>query len=251
MTTDPSPTAEATRLTEPARTSPTANSPGTEVSNAPWVVTKPLSSSPTPTLCSQVVRGIAPIIRNSPPAVNPTSRCWRPSRHVRWVSRSSPRRGQLRPGMDGDPSMMDEPLCEIARHGLGEVVAADEDVDAVGLPCEEQGGLARRVGAAHHDHLLTDARACLDLGGGVVDAAPLEVGDPGDRRQPAVSDATGDDHGAGRNVASSSSRIRNPSGVRDNPVTDRGETSRTPNLTACSSADRASSLPATPRGKPR
>jgi len=45
MTTDPSPTAEATRLTEPARTSPTANSPGTEVSNAPCVITKPLSSS--------------------------------------------------------------------------------------------------------------------------------------------------------------------------------------------------------------
>jgi hypothetical protein len=45
MTTDPSPTAEATRLTEPARASPTANSPGTEVSKAPCVFTKPLSSS--------------------------------------------------------------------------------------------------------------------------------------------------------------------------------------------------------------
>src|SRR5690606_3550756 len=32
MTTDPSPTAEATRLTDPARTSPTANRPGTLVS---------------------------------------------------------------------------------------------------------------------------------------------------------------------------------------------------------------------------
>ncbi len=31
MTTDPSPTADATRLTDPARTSPTANSPGTDV----------------------------------------------------------------------------------------------------------------------------------------------------------------------------------------------------------------------------
>ena len=29
-------------MTEPARTSPTANSPGTEVAKAPWVVTKPL-----------------------------------------------------------------------------------------------------------------------------------------------------------------------------------------------------------------
>src|SRR5215216_3600155 len=33
MTTDPSPTADATRLTDCARTSPTANTPGTVVSN--------------------------------------------------------------------------------------------------------------------------------------------------------------------------------------------------------------------------
>src|ERR1700730_17124098 len=50
----PSPTEEATRLTDPARTSPTANTPGCEVPNgdvtnsAPRpVITNPLSSSST------------------------------------------------------------------------------------------------------------------------------------------------------------------------------------------------------------
>src|SRR5215469_5465727 len=48
----PSPTAAATRLTEPERTSPIANTPGRLVSSGLWMFaparTKPLSSSITP-----------------------------------------------------------------------------------------------------------------------------------------------------------------------------------------------------------
>src|SRR5215475_4848121 len=68
ITTDPSPTAEATRLTDPARTSPTANTPGTDVTKPSRVITNPLASSSTPTPCSQVVLGSAPIIRKRPAA---------------------------------------------------------------------------------------------------------------------------------------------------------------------------------------
>lgn len=58
MTTDPSPTAEATRLTEPARTSPTAKMPGQEVAWLASVSTKPLASRST-SPASQPVLGAA------------------------------------------------------------------------------------------------------------------------------------------------------------------------------------------------
>src|SRR5215207_3159806 len=41
ITTEPSPTADATRLTDPARTSPTANTPGTDVANPSRLTTNP------------------------------------------------------------------------------------------------------------------------------------------------------------------------------------------------------------------
>src|SRR5882757_4906560 len=80
---EPSPTAEATRLTLPQRTSPTANTPGSEVSSR-WgerssghpaaarsslvrshpVLMKPFASSATRPF-SQAVLALAPVIRNT------------------------------------------------------------------------------------------------------------------------------------------------------------------------------------------
>src|SRR5712671_4188435 len=71
----PSPIAPPTRLTDPERTSPTANTPGTEVSSGatkrPWfcsdcapVTTKPPRSTVTPQPPSQSVAGSAPTNRN-------------------------------------------------------------------------------------------------------------------------------------------------------------------------------------------
>src|SRR5271155_3909015 len=61
----PSPTAAATRLTEPERTSPIANTPGRLVSSGLWMSapahTKPLSSSITPDRDSHPVFGSAPM----------------------------------------------------------------------------------------------------------------------------------------------------------------------------------------------
>src|SRR5262249_5345950 len=76
ITTEPSPTAEATRFTDPARTSPTAKMPGQEVANGEtgWpkpVTTNPLSSSFTKP-DSHSVFGTAPTIMNSARA--PTGR---------------------------------------------------------------------------------------------------------------------------------------------------------------------------------
>src|SRR5712671_7241015 len=64
----PSPTAAATRLTDPERTSPIANTPGRLVSSGLWmfapVRAKPLSSSSTPDRDSHPVFGSAPINKN-------------------------------------------------------------------------------------------------------------------------------------------------------------------------------------------
>src|SRR5262249_26462212 len=83
MAIDPSPTADATRLMLPQRTSPTANTPGSEVSRrcgerssgqlaaassfadrSGPVLTNPFSSSET-RLFSQLVLASAPVIRNT------------------------------------------------------------------------------------------------------------------------------------------------------------------------------------------
>src|SRR5215213_530046 len=74
----PSPIAPPTRLTEPERTSPTANTPGTEVSSggtgrSPFfpcctpVSTKPARSTLTPQPSSQLVAGSAPTNKNRLP----------------------------------------------------------------------------------------------------------------------------------------------------------------------------------------
>ena len=108
-------------------------------------------------------------------------------------------RRQVRPGVDGDPVVVGESLREIAGHGLGEVVTADEDVHVVDLLREEQRGLPGRVGASHHHHVLADACPRLELGRGVVDAATLELGETWDL-QSAVLHAAGDDDGPGGDV---------------------------------------------------
>ena len=146
--------------------------------------------------------------------------------------------------------MVSDPLREVARHGLGEVVTADQDVHLVDLLGEEQRGLAGRVGASDHHDVLADTCPRLEFGRGVVDAATLELGDA---RDPSRRYWTPLAMTTARAATSLLVVEPDPESVRvcDSSVTERGETSRAPNLTACSIADRASSLPVTPRGKPR
>ena len=71
MTTEPSPTADATRFTEPLRTSPTAKMPAPPVANGlsdpSPARTNPLASSATDPF-SHPVQGSAPIMTNRPRA---------------------------------------------------------------------------------------------------------------------------------------------------------------------------------------
>ena len=109
-------------------------------------------------------------------------------------------RGQLRARVDGDPFVVSEALRQVVRHRVAEVVTADQDVDLVGVPGQEQGGLAGRVGAPHHDGVPAGHHLGLELARGVVDAASLEVGQAGHVQAP-IPDAAGDDHGARHDVA--------------------------------------------------
>ena len=93
-----------------------------------------------------------------------------------------------------DAGMAFDLVDEIARHVLGEVAAAHQEVD-LGRVREEHSRLTRRVAATHHGQWFGPALACLVLGCGVVDADPFEPFDIGYGKA-AVTGARGDDHRA-------------------------------------------------------
>ena len=108
-------------------------------------------------------------------------------------------RGQLRARVDGDPLVVGEALRQVVRHRVAEVVTANQDVDLAGVPSQEQGRLAGRVGAADHYGVPAGDHLGLELARGVVHAATLEVSEARQVQAP-VPDAAGDDHGAGDDV---------------------------------------------------
>ena len=91
-------------------------------------------------------------------------------------------------GLDG--------VDQVARHALGQVVAAVEERHLLGVAGEVDRRLAGRVRAADDDHVLVAARHALAARAAVVDAAAGQLLDPR-RVQPAVVDAGRDDHRRG------------------------------------------------------
>ena len=85
---------------------------------------------------------------------------------------------------------------EVARHRVGEPVAAHEYVDARGRLCQEHGCLARRISAADDHDLLAPAELRFHEGRGVVDAGAFELREVRDRGL-AVLGAGRDDDRAG------------------------------------------------------
>src|SRR5215207_8171434 len=250
ITTDPSPRAEATRLTDPARTSPTANTPGTDV-------TKPSGDYESfgVELDARLGQpGRAGVRANHQEETG----CVEPDVPLEDVvppgQRAEPTgaidRGQLRARVNGDPFVVGEALRQIFRHRVAEVLTADQDVDLAGVPCQEQGGLAGRVRAPHHDGVPARHHLGFELARGIVNASSLEVGQAR-HVQASIPDAAGNDHGASHDVELVVEPDAEASGHLRHPRDRAGDTSLVPNLTACSIAARASSAPETPRGKPR
>ena len=196
----PSPTADATRFTEPLRTSPTAKTPALAVSNmaassrpAP-VSTNPLSSSAIAP-SSHWVWGSDPISTKRAVALrgrrSSVRRSWTMT-SSRPRSPTSSQTSQLRQTLH--PWGRRDPLCEVAGHVPVQVVVADHEVDVSGVPSQEQGGLPGGVPATDDRDRVAAAEPCLELGGGVVDAGALEPVHAGDV-QAAVAHAGREHHG--------------------------------------------------------
>ena len=71
---------------------------------------------------------------------------------------------------------------EILRHAGGEFLAAHEDCDAARIAGKEHRGLSRRVAAADDKHVLAARAERLGAGRAVIDAAPEQSLDSGNRK---------------------------------------------------------------------
>ena len=68
-------------------------------------------------------------------------------------------------------------IDEVARHARPQISTAHDEVDVTAATREEDGGLAGRIRAAHHNDGIALTRLRLDLRGGVIDPHALEIGE--------------------------------------------------------------------------
>ncbi len=132
-----------------------------------------------------------------------------------------------------------------------EVGPADDDGDRAAGLGEEQRGLAGGVAAADDHDRRAGALARLQLGGGVVHAAALELVEAGGV-EPAVAGAGGGDHGAAGDLGAVGQADDEMPGLlaqRRRPRT--GSVRWAPNFSACTTARWVRSPPEMPVGKPR
>ena len=204
----PSPTAAATLLAEPLRTSPTAKTPGLLVSSGKGPV--PLRTAG----CGQRT-GPGPdeaVVVKVNQAAQPVCARYSPDEDEERARRKdAPRAGTA--ADDGDrlqrlvavqlPHLavrhdldVREPrdlVDEVARHVLAQVVLADDERDAGGVRGKEDRRLPRRVAAADDRDRVVAAHQRLSLRRRVVDAHLLEIVQAG-HVEPTVPGASGDDH---------------------------------------------------------
>ena len=192
---DPSPTADATRFTLPARTSPTAKTPGRLVSNrygarasghcaARQIFRREIRSglhepvivdeeTPAEPRGARLAPAIVKTWRIGSVVTSPVGLCRRLTRSRRFVSLE---RDDLRARVEDDRRVVLDAADQIARHRLRRDPAPGRP-HARGSRClgEEDGRLAGRVSAADDDDLLAAAERRLDGRRAVVDAGALET----------------------------------------------------------------------------
>ena len=188
----PSPTAAATRLVEPLRTSPTANMPGRLVSSSERC--QPASAGPVghpvTGLASGPVRTKPRSSRSTSPPSHPVQGAAPTNTNRARASERAPRTGQVVPrpprlqrlvpdqlshlGAEQDPHVRQprDLTDQVPGHVLAEIRFADDQADLIGVPGQEDRGLSGRVAAADARHRVAPAQLRLDLRRGVVDALP-------------------------------------------------------------------------------
>ena len=145
-----------------------------------------------------------------------------------------------------------DPVDEVARHVLAELVAADEEPDLRRVPCdEEQRRLPGRVAAADDDHRAVRAERGLHRRRGVVDAAALELLEASDVELPVARARREEDRPRlDPFVFAEADASARPSATRSRPPRP-GTMIVAPNFRAWIAARSASSPPEMPSGKPR
>ena len=138
---------------------------------------------------------------------------------------------------------------QVARHGGLQRLAPDDDVDAGAGAAQEHRRLPGGVAAAHNGDRVSVAGLGFHLGGRVVDADALELGQPGQRQPVVARPGRDDDRLRGDRVT-----IVEPDPVQaaceDSDTALAACLMRTPNFWACKAARVASSSPDKPAGKP-
>ena len=175
----PSPTAAATRWTEPLRTSPAANTPERLVSSsagdrlapsrpssvtadaASWPVsTYPPSSSATRS-SSHSVCGSAPMNTNNALASMRRRSRLSMSSMTSASSASSPISSLTSECRQPRSPDFDDPVGEVPRHRLAEILLADDQGQPRDVLGQEQRGLPGRVATPHGDHRIVAAQLSL------------------------------------------------------------------------------------------
>ena len=187
----PSPMAPPTRLTEPERTSPTANTPGTDVSSAE-------ANCPSACLAMRAGHHEAAAIDHDAAAIEPagggigadeqeqvadieaavfTGQPAAPAHPLERTVRRAFERHHLGVENQFDVRRRLDAFNQVARHAGTEAAAADHQMDLAGMTRQEHRGLAGGIAAAHQHDVLIRTEPRLDRRGPIPDAAALEAGE--------------------------------------------------------------------------
>ena len=268
----PSPTADATRFTFPARASPTANTPGRLVSSicggresGHWGLSscRPVVEIAAGQDEALIVQGQAAAQPLGPrrgaghheDVADGVRRFRRPV--IRSCQTTRSRRAppsscdDLGVEMQLDARVLGQALDQVARHGAGKLAGAHQHVHLARGLRKENRRLSRRVASAHHGDLFPLAQLRLDVGRAVVDPLALELLQVRDARLVVLR--SGRDHDRARRQRFSAIEhdlVRAAVAVAA-ATTLRAIIMLAPNFCAWVVARDASSCPETPVGKPR
>ena len=215
MAVEPSPTAEATRLIERWRTSPTANTPGMLASRS--IGGRASGQDGRPALDEEIAAGHdeAPLVAHDP-FREPARVRRRADEHEEGVGRdrldpAGPGVAERQPvqvvgpfavddlgvGADGDDARCGDGGDQVVGHALGQPLAPDQKGDRGGVLGQVERGLARRVATAGDEHMAVSDRRSLGDGRAVEHAGTDHGLEAGDAQAP-VGDAGGQHHAARR-----------------------------------------------------